>query len=204
MDSELVATFAGRGEVSLTAGTHVIRGPKWATIRIPAESALYGEQNRQELHFAALSPDDEGLSNYGDCSITLREKLISHRTTVFNENMLEFFGRHGNRYFKTGRLPAGNLTVWNDRGKLAAAKHGAELKEKSGESDFFSVLLTSGSDTSDDRFIELHIIGGVTVRTFEKVVLTSRPKGTAPAILKGLRHDLKKHGVEWVDRSTTR
>jgi hypothetical protein len=204
MDSELVATFAGRGEVSLTAGTHVIRGPKWSTIRVPAESALYGEQNRRELHFAALSPNDEGLSNYGDCSITLREELISHRTTVFNENMLEFFGRHGNKYFKTGRFPPGNLTVWDDRGKLAVAKHAGELKEKSDESDFPSVLLTSGSDTTDDRFIELHILGGMTVRTFEKVVLTSRPNGTAPAIVKGLRLGLKKHGVEWADRSTTR
>ena len=29
------------------------------------------------VHFSALSPNDEGLSNYGECSITLRPALIA-------------------------------------------------------------------------------------------------------------------------------
>jgi hypothetical protein len=188
----------------LDHGSHVLRGDKWNSVRVAAETALYGEQTRKELHFAALSPNDEGLSNYGDCAVTLRTVMISHRTTVFEENMLVFMAKHGNKYFRTGSIPSGCLAVWEDRGRLAIAKLSSKVAAVTDAGDFPGILLTPGPTSADDVFVELHLVGGMTVRTFAKVVLMRRPTAVANSQLKALGQDLKHWNVEWEDRSTTR
>src|SRR5271165_2963285 len=99
-DTNLAMTFYQRGVSNLEKGSHVFHGGKWDAIRAPAETALFGDDNKREIHFAALSLDDLGLTNYGDCSITLRTEMIAHRTTIFEENMLIFFKKRGANYWR--------------------------------------------------------------------------------------------------------
>lgn len=210
-ENELFRTFAAKGETTLSEGDHALgSSDKWKAIRVAAEVALYGEKNRRELHFAALSPHDEGLSHYGECSITLKTELIEHRTVAFEENMLVFMGRHGNRYFRTGEFPSGYLAVWPDRARLVVAKLGDEVGTSQGPSDFTKLMLQRGATSADDLFIELHILGHMTVRTMAKVVLTKvfqdHKTGRAPSktLLRALVLNLKKRDVEWINRTTTR
>ncbi len=202
-DRELVATYAARGAMSLDHGSHVLRGDKWKSVRIVAETAFYGSECQQKLHFATLSPDDEGLSNYGNCSVTLKTKMVSKRTAVFEENMIKFWRKNANKHAKGKPILDGYIADWKRRGKLALSKHAKDVNASTGKAEFPGILLTAGATSADDEFIELHIVGHLTVKAFEKVVLTSEPKKTNKSTIKALRQNLQKHGVKWEDRSTT-
>jgi hypothetical protein len=59
----------------------------WRKLRPQAEIELLGsDQHMDKLHYAALSLDGGGLDSYGDCTVTLREEMISHRASCFEGN----------------------------------------------------------------------------------------------------------------------
>jgi len=202
-DSELAATFYAKGSTSLLKGSHVLHGEKWDAIRPAAETAMFGDENKKEIHFAALSPDEEGLSNYGECSLTLRVSLIAHRTSVFEENMLVFFKTKCDNYWRTERLPVGYRSDWPNRAKLAVAKIAPRIGATTPEDDFAGLLLSRGTTVADDQFIELHVFGMMTIRTLEKVVLNKSPR-CGRAVLRATRSDVERWNGQWVDRSSTR
>ena len=70
----------------------------WNRLRAIADTILFGEQNKRRIRFAALSLDGVGLENYGDCSMTLKDSIIAHRATVFDENSVIFIGLVRCRY----------------------------------------------------------------------------------------------------------
>lgn len=201
-DSELANTFYAKGATNLLKGSHVLQGQQWDSIRPAAETAMFGDENKKEIHFAALSPDDEGLSNYGECSVTLRIPLIAHRTSALEENMLVFFKTRGDNYWRTETLPAGYRSDWADRAKLAVAKLAHRIEVTTTDGEFGGLLLTRGASSADDLFIELHVFGMMTIRTYEKVVVTKRPD-VPRAILRATRADAAKWDVQWLNRSTT-
>jgi hypothetical protein len=201
-DSELANTFYSKGETNLLKGSHVLQGDKWDTIRAAAETAMFGDENKKEIHFAALSPDDEGLSNYGECSVTLRIPLVAHRTSAFEENMLVFFKTKCDNYWRTERLPTGYRSDWSNRAKLAVAKLAHRIEATTQDGDFGGFLLTRGAGSADDQFIELHVFGMMTIRTCEKIVLNKRPD-VPRTVLRATRSDMVRWNVQWVDRSTT-
>ena len=143
-DSELANTFYSKGATNLLKGSHVLHGAKWDSIRPAAETAMFGDENKREIHFAALSPDDEGLSNYGECSVTLRIPLVAHRTSGFEENMLVFFKTKCDNYWRTERLPAGYRSDWSNRAKLAVAKLAHRIEATTPDGDFGRFLLSVG------------------------------------------------------------
>jgi hypothetical protein len=164
---------------------------------------MFGDENKKEIHFAALSPDEEGLSNYGECSLTLRVSLIAHRTSVFEENMLVFFKTKCDNYWRTERLPVGYRSDWPNRAKLAVAKLAPRIGATTPEDDFAGLLLSRGTTVADDQFIELHVFGMMTIRTLEKVVLNKSPR-CGRAVLRATRSDVERWNGQWVDRSSTR
>jgi hypothetical protein len=202
-DNEVFQTFYDRGASNLDKGSHVLQGKAWDTIRAAADTALFGDENKREIHFAALSPDDRGLTNYGECSVTLRSEMTVHRTSLFEENMLVFFKKRGSKYFANEELEPGFRCPWPERGRLAAAKSAARVESGTSEAEFAAILLTSGSTTAEDEFIELHVFGFMTVRTFGQVVLT-RPPRVKPTKteLRDLQRNLERHGAKWVDHTT--
>jgi hypothetical protein len=203
-DSKLASTFYMRGVTDLSQGSYVLRSKPWNTIRPSAESAFFGDDVKKRIHFAALSPDNLGLTNYGECSITLRTELISFRTSLLEENMLVFFKEKCADYWPTERIPVGYRSTWADRTRLAVAKLAGRIESSTDDSQFASILLTRGATTADDGFIELHIHGNMTLRTFETIVLNRPLRGVKRAKFRALQHKLEGYEVQWIDRSTTR
>ncbi|TVS19764.1 MAG: hypothetical protein EA424_07345 [Planctomycetaceae bacterium] len=201
-DSELGRTFYMRGSTNLEKGSHVLRGPAWDAIRPAAETAFFGDDVKRLIHFAALSPDDQGLSSYGECSVTLRTNLTNYRTSLLENNMLVFFKEKCEDYWRTERIPRGYRAAWEDRARLAVAKLGERLKPDHKDAEFAAILLTRGPSTADDEFIELHVLGSITVRTIEKIVLNRRPPKTKSSVLRALNYKLDRYNVAWLDRSS--
>ncbi len=203
-DKELSRTFYMKGVTNLDKGSHVLAGKEWDAIRPTAETAFFGDENKRYVHFAALSPTDEGLHNYGECSVTFRPSMVTHRTSVLEENMLVFFKTRCADYWKTERIPPGYRSNWTDRAKVAVAKLADRFQTSTTDAEFSAFLLTTGPTSADDRFVELQIFGDVTVRTIEKVVLTRPLKDVKRSIRRAVEFDLQQHGVTWEDRTTTR
>ena len=109
--------------------------------------------------------------------------MIAHRATVFEENSAVFFERQRKQGVEPA-VVAGHRARWSDRGKLALAKHAAELSPTSTETDFASILLRPSPDPGhpeDDVFIEVHIYGPLTRRTLSRVTVDTARAGKAMA-----------------------
>jgi hypothetical protein len=75
---------------------------------------------KQEIRFGALSLDGLGVTDYGSCSIVLKNLAISDRATVFEENSLDFCR---SRKLGVGSpVPPGYRSVWDERDLLGCAK----------------------------------------------------------------------------------
>ena len=115
-DNEIYATFYQLIE----GGIRTPESGQWDFKRQVADAALFPGYFRH-IRFAALSLDGIGLSTFGSCSIGLKDDMIAHRSSVFEENSVIVTERHEvakNR----GLVPLGYRAIWSDRGKLCAAK----------------------------------------------------------------------------------
>ncbi len=97
-------------------------------------------------------------------------------------------------------LPPGHLTDWQNRNKLAVAKLATHLPESPpNQEEIAEILIDQGATTEDDRFIELHIFGPMTVLTIEKVRVTPKKVGNRrmpkKAEVESLRASLKQNKV---------
>jgi hypothetical protein len=73
----------------------------WQRLRPQAEIELLGSHSHiDQLFYSLLSIDGEGLGTYGECTSVLKEQMIAHRSSCFEENTAVFFG-------KTGPFPPG-------------------------------------------------------------------------------------------------
>lgn len=148
----------------------------------------------EQITFAALSLDGIGLSNYGSCSIVLRNDMIAHRATVFEENSVTFTERHGVA-MKKGKVPHGYRAPWPDRGKLCAAKLHRDIDAHTAQAEYSRLLMRGGSTSEEDQFVEAHIFGPWTARTIEQVSVSKRRKKGDNISIKWLERELKKFGV---------
>ena len=80
-DRELYAGFYDL----VRAGTRIPSDDQWDRYRGRMDEALFPHY-KDYIRFAALCLDDKGLINYGECSLVLRNDMIEHRATVFEEN----------------------------------------------------------------------------------------------------------------------
>lgn len=87
------------------AGLRISKGDEWDYRRRLADHALFPDFE-EHITFVALSLDGAGLSNYGACSIVLRNDMIAHRASVFEENSVLFTERH-RVAMKKGKVPHG-------------------------------------------------------------------------------------------------
>jgi hypothetical protein len=126
-----------------------------------------------------LSLDGLGLSHYGDCALVLRESMIAHRASVFEENSSIFARRWGYE-----ALPPGYRAVWKNRGRVAVAKLADGIEVSSSEKDFPNLLLRCGAVPGEDHFVEVK----------EIVLFDTSP--SAKTLLLAFEHDLAKASVE--------
>ncbi len=165
------------------------QGDKWDVFRVAAEQALFPAY-KEEIRFAALATDGVGLTNYGNCFITLRDEMIAHRATVFEGNVvLRLLDTHVKDLIN---LPKGYRAVWGERAKLCVAKLATQLDDKTTQSQYSGILLKQGATSADDDFVEVHIWGPITIRTMAKVTVV---KGLEQIRTKALRDRLNKHNV---------
>jgi hypothetical protein len=166
-DEEVYATYYQR----IAGGVRIPGGDKWARLRAVADAILFGPQNMIHIRFAALSLNGSGLENYGDCSLSLKDSVIAHRASVFEENSVMFMPHHsvnaGNEY----EVPLGYRALWRSRHLLAVAKLAKHITAATSPKEFVALLLTSAADPALDDFLEVHVWGVLTIRSLSKVTV---------------------------------
>jgi hypothetical protein len=179
----------------IRAGVRLPKGEKWDVLRAVTDESLFAGY-KEQIRFAALTVDGVGLTNYGDCSLIARTDMIAHRSSVFEENTVLWAIRHKVKIAEAINLPRGYRAPWNGRAKLSVAKLAGEFRSDTPRNAFPNLLLKPGEKSEDDQFIEVHIWGPMTARTFERVLLrrqTTRQAGRV--IIKALREKLSQAGV---------
>lgn len=165
----------------------------WDRRRRTADEALFPGY-KESIRFAALTLDGEGVASYGGdepngfCFLILRSEMIAQRATVFEDNSVLVYEQFGSS------LPTGLRAVWETRGMLAVAKLSACLAPDTLEEGFPGILLRQGVSSKDERFVEVHICGPMSIRTVEKVLHKPRRK-LSKAIVRELAGRLRRFGV---------
>jgi hypothetical protein len=157
---------------------------------------LFSEQNKRHIRFASLTLNGQGLPHYGDCSLLLREDMIAHRASAFEENSVMFMKRHNINAKADFEVPCGHRASWSERAKLAAIK--ARRHKALSPAAFADELQRAGANEKKDVFIEVHIWGSLTIRSIRKVMIT-RWRGPPPADaeLQVVTEKLSQYGVEF-------
>lgn len=71
-DNQLYATYYQLAKLRLP------KGDEWDKLRQIADATFFTNYH-EEIRFAALTLDSIGITNYGNCSILLKDSMISHR-----------------------------------------------------------------------------------------------------------------------------
>lgn len=140
--------------------------------RVQWENALFPNYSEKVI-FGSLSLAERGMRNYGDVDIILREDAIQGRSSVFHENGLVFSKKHSLRLHDV--LPKGYRATWADRGKLAAAKLGIQIKKGMSLQEFDQLLQNDRGGGDRDDFVEFHMYGSFNRDVIEKAVATPEP-----------------------------
>lgn len=185
--------YAGYYEL-IEGGTRLPDGDEWDVLRELADSVLFPKY-KQDMKFGALSLDGIGLSNYGSCSVVLRNEMIAHRTSLLDENSALFVEHHGVKISRKPNLPQGYRSSWSDRAKLCIAKLYRSIDSATIPDEYSGILLRQGTTSEGDEFVEVHIWGPITVLTMERVIVTAVDPSEYSTIVAALEVKLKKHGV---------
>jgi RNA polymerase subunit RPABC4/transcription elongation factor Spt4 len=171
-------------------------GDKWDALRRLADEALFPGY-KEKVRFAALTLDAVGLSSYGECSMTLRTSMIAHRATLLEENSSVFMERRGVKVSEAASSVRGYRSSWAERDTLCVAKLGRRLAGGMKRRDFAALLLERGETSADDEFVEVHVFGPMTIRSFERVAITRGRDNrlASKPIRRALEASLAQYGV---------
>jgi hypothetical protein len=186
-DNEIYATYYQL----IGGGVRSHTGDRWSILRALADDALFPGY-KENIRFACLTLSGTGLSNYGECSLVMREDMIAHRSSAFEENSTMFMRRHGIKVSESYNLPRGYRAPWEERHKLCVAKLHRRIKADTPPDTYSEILLAQGATTAEDDFVEVHIWGALTMRTVKQVTITERPKYGQRAIINALKERLDK------------
>ncbi len=190
-DNEVYATYYQLSE----SGIQIPSGDKWDLLRRLADDAILPGY-KEDIRFGALSLDGHGIYYYGECSIVLRDNMIAHRASVFEENSVMFLKHHDIKCSDVDNLPKGYRGIWDERGKGCVAKLADKISAGTNSNEYALLLLRNGRIPEEDIFVEVHIWGPITRRTFEKVILKQpKRKGAPRVILKALNKTLSEANV---------
>jgi hypothetical protein len=189
-DDEGYATYYQLTE----AEVRIPSGDRWDALRRLTDEAIHPGY-RAEIRFAALSLDGSGPRNYGDCSVVLRDEMIEHRATVFEENSVLFMMRNAVRIDNIDEAIRGRRATWIDRTRLCVAKLAARLSATTKPADHAGLLLENGATSADDSFVEVHVFGPMTARSFERIQVERSGAKRARGKIRGMREQLKVVGV---------
>jgi hypothetical protein len=187
---QLYATFYELTE----SGIMLPAGDEWDILRDLADTVLFS-QSKKHIRFGALSLDGIGLPNYGPCSLVLRNEMISHRSSLFEENSTVFMERHKIKISREPKIPKGYKATWAELAKLCVAKLAAKIDAGTDSGKYSRLLLKHAAKSEEDEFVEVHIYGAITILTMERVIITSPREDQRATILKAIEFKLSQHGV---------
>jgi hypothetical protein len=164
-DNQVYATYYQL----IDAEARVPDDDKWDALRRGTDEALFPGQ-KEKVRFAALTLDAVGVLNYGACQMTLRAPMIAHRASVFEENTAAFMEKHEVKLKDAPASAVGFRAPWGDRAKVCVAKLADEITPATTQAMRPGILLHQGATSAEDRFVEVHIWGPMTIRSFERVV----------------------------------
>lgn len=147
---------------------------RWGRFRGCVDEHLF-PYHKKEIHFAALSLDGIGVLTFADLdfwqafSLVFDEKLIEYRASVFEENSRLYQEKHHTE--TTQNIPYGYRATWPNRAKLAIAKLTHNINVGTQSCHFPILLLRNTGVQEKEEFIEVHIYGPITIRTFKEVVV---------------------------------
>jgi len=150
------------------AGARIPANNKWDKFRGAVDEKVFPNY-KEHIRFALLTPNGMGLNYYGDCSFVLREDMIAHRSSAFEENTMVFMEKHEIQVMAV--LPTGYRSSWDDRGKLAVAKLYKRLTPGMKEKGVAALLITPKTRQTTDDFIEIHVYGSISIRTVSYVTI---------------------------------
>lgn len=162
------------------AGARLPEDNDFDTNRARIDGTINPHGVHEEIQFAALSLDGRGVRWYGDYQVTLRDKMIAARSSVFEENPFRFCDKHP--ISPRGSVPDGYRASWPRRGELAMAKLHPRLQAGISSDKFPGILVEQGSKSDDSDFIEVHIYGAIHARAVERVI-GSVPKRNADRVI---------------------
>jgi hypothetical protein len=191
-DNELYASFYGQRQGG-------VRRPDDSAIereRLIADDLLF-PYYKEEIRFAALSLSEDGVRYYGDCSLVLTEFAVANRTTVFEQNSVDFC--KARKLGAATPLPPGYRAIWQSRDELGAAKLHAQLGPDSNQATFRRLLIANGESAGAD-FIEVHIFGPLHRRSISSITVPEPRNPVDEALTLQIEHRAREVDAQVVRR----
>lgn len=176
----------------VNAGMRIPNEDVWEIARPAVEATLFPHYNEQ-INYMCLTVNNKGLTNYGIYSIVLKDQMICNRSSVFEENSVVFMNKH--KVVVGHPIPPGYRASWDDRGKLAVAKLHSKIDQTTLEDQFSEILVRSGVDSSLDDFIEVHVYGPISPKSFERIVGPKPVKGSDLVLWKSIERQCSRQGI---------
>jgi hypothetical protein len=168
-------------------------GDDWDLLRRLADEMLF-PGCKEHVRFAALTLDGASLPHYGNCSMVLRTSMIEHRASLFEENSAVFVSRYSGRLGEAASALRGRRATWATRVKLCVAKLANQIRGQLQPHELSALLIGPGETSADDRFIEVHVWGPITIRTVGAVHVDPPQDPAREVILDSLKQQLAKLG----------
>ncbi len=146
--------------------------------------------------YASLSLDGDGLKSYGECSIVLREVTIKDRASILEDNSYHFIAKHNIQI--DSDLPLGYRGTWTNRHKIAISKLEPKISPATKQADYSKILLVDAGNRDNDEFLEVNIYGGFDHNAIEYVKGVSA-KHPADMIAR-IKSMLNKAGKQWIEQ----
>ena len=186
--TEIFETYSDLERLRLSAsptGTY-----NWTKLRPQAEIELLGSaEHLDKIHYACLSLDGIGLNRYGDCFVKLAEPMIAHRASCFAGNTALIFA-------ELQDFSSILRSDWAERHRICVASLGHLLAPGIKEGQFPGILVATETQVKDDRFIEVHIFGAMTARSFASVRVQDKKRTRMEQVLlAAVTEKLAKVGV---------
>jgi hypothetical protein len=176
----------------IASGSRLPKDDPWEIGRVAVEGTLFPNYH-DEINIACLTLNYTGLTNYGPYSITLKDKMIATRTSVFEENPFIFMEKH--KIVAGKPIPPGYRASWKTRNEFAMAKLHSKFNKGTVVKEFPEILLNCGTISAKDEFIEVHIYGPLHATVFEKIKGPKPTKKSDLAIWTSLRTKCAKLGI---------
>ena len=176
------------------SGGRLPEDTSWDQQRTSAENTI-NPSFFKDLSDAALSLDRLGMAYYGPYCVVLKEELIAHRASVFEENPFEFNRRHS---VISGQMPPpGYRAPWARRDQLAVSKLVDKVLSGMSDTDFPDVLMEPRREAADCDFMEVHIYGPIHHVAIEHVSGPIPKVRPDRAIWKQVKRRLRDLGASW-------